>query len=308
MTLQQLQYIISLDNKKHFLKAAEECGVTQPTLSTMIQKLEDELDVKLFDRSKQPLITTDIGREVIAQAKVILKHTEVLREVIDSKRGSLEGSLNLGIIPTIAPCLVPNFLIEFRKNYPMIELNIQEMKTSDIIYNLNQSKLDMGILATPLENNDLFEIPIYYEKFFAYISPKEDIYHQEILSANSMPLDNLWILQEGHCLRGQVFNFCTDKKDTKPIYEAGSIDTLIKIIDRNGGYTVIPELHLEFLNPQQLKNIRRIENPQGVREVSIVITNDFIRERLLNVVVDTVKSIVPYEMIDERLKKFAIRL
>lgn len=308
MTLQQLQYIISLDNNKHFLNAAEECGVTQPTLSTMIQKLEDELDVKLFDRSHQPLTTTEIGKEIISQAKIVLKHAEFLKEVIKNKRESLEGTLNLAIIPTIAPSLLPKFLIEFRKSYPKIDLQIQEMKTSDIVLNLNQSKIDMGILATPLEIDNLLEIPVYYEKFFAYISPKEELYKQEVLSANNMPLDNLWILQEGHCLRGQVFNFCTDKKESKSVYEAGSIDTLIKIIDENGGYTVIPELHLQFLNDIQLKNIRRIENPQGAREVSIVITNDFIRERLLNAVVDTVKSIVPDEMIDERLKKFAIRL
>lgn len=308
MTLQQLQYIISLDNNKHFLNAAEECGVTQPTLSTMIQKLEDELDVKLFDRSHQPLTTTEIGKEIIAQAKIVLKHAEFLKEVIKNKRESLEGTLNLAIIPTIAPSLLPKFLIEFRKSYPKIDLQIQEMKTSDIVLNLNQSKIDMGILATPLEIDNLLEIPVYYEKFFAYISPKEELYKQEVLSANNMPLDNLWILQEGHCLRGQVFNFCIEKKESKSVYEAGSIDTLIKIIDENGGYTVIPELHLQFLNDHQLKNIRRIENPQGAREVSIVITNDFIRERLLNAVVDTVKSIVPDEMIDERLKKFAIRL
>ncbi len=308
MTLQQLQYIISLDNNKHFLNAAEECGVTQPTLSTMIQKLEDELDVKLFDRSHQPLTTTEIGKEIISQAKIVLKHAEFLKEVIKNKRESLEGTLNLAIIPTIAPSLLPKFLIEFRKSYPKIDLQIQEMKTSDIVLNLNQSKIDMGILATPLEIDNLLEIPVYYEKFFAYISPKEELYKQEVLSANNMPLDNLWILQEGHCLRGQVFNFCIEKKESKSVYEAGSIDTLIKIIDENGGYTVIPELHLQFLNDIQLKNIRRIENPQGAREVSIVITNDFIRERLLNAVVDTVKSIVPDEMIDERLKKFAIRL
>lgn len=308
MTLQQLQYIISLDNNKHFLNAAEECGVTQPTLSTMIQKLEDELDVKLFDRSHQPLTTTEIGKEIVSQAKIVLKHAEFLKEMIKNKRESLEGRLDLAIIPTIAPTLLPKFLIEFRKNYPKIELNIQEMKTSDIVLNLNQSKIDMGILATPLEIDSLLEIPVYYEKFFAYISPKEELYKEKVLSANNMPLDNLWILQEGHCLRGQVFNFCTEKRDSKPVYEAGSIDTLIKIIDENGGYTVIPELHLQFLNYHQLKNIRSIEQPQGVREVSIVITNDFIRERLLNAVVDTVKSIVPDEMIDERLKKFAIRL
>ena len=308
MTLQQLQYIISLDNNKHFMNAAEECGVTQPTLSTMIQKLEDELDVKLFDRSHQPLTTTEIGKEIVSQAKIVLKHAEFIKEMIKNKRESLEGSLNLAIIPTIAPSLLPKFLIEFRKSYPKVDLQIQEMKTSDIVLNLNQSKIDMGILATPLEIDSLLEIPVYYEKFFAYISPKEEIYKQEVLSANNMPLDNLWILQEGHCLREQVFNFCIEKRDSKPVYEAGSIDTLIKIIDENGGYTVIPELHLQFLNDHQLKNIRNIEKPQGVREVSIVITNDFIRERLLNAVVDTVKSIVPDEMIDQRLKKFAIRL
>jgi len=274
----------------------------------MIQKLEDELDVKLFDRSHQPLTTTEIGKEIISQAKIVLKNAEFLREMIKNKRQSLEGTLNLAIIPTIAPSLLPKFLIEFRKNYPMIDLQIQEMKTSDIILNLNQSKIDMGILATPLEVDTLLEIPLYYEKFFAYISPNEELYKQEVLSANNMPLDNLWILQEGHCLRNQVFNFCIEKKESKSVYEAGSIDTLIKIIDENGGYTVIPELHLQFLNDHQLKNIRSIEKPQGVREVSIVITNDFIRERLLNAVVDTVKSIVPDEMIDERLKKFAIRL
>lgn len=308
MTLQQLQYLISLDNNRHFLNAAEECGVTQPTLSAMIQKLEDELDVKLFDRTKQPLVTTPIGAEVVAQAKLVLKSADQLREIITNKRESLEGKLNLAVIPTIAPYLLPKFIIEFRKNYPNVELSIEEMKTSDIVSNLNLSKIDIGILATPLNKPSLLEVPLYYEKFLAYISPKEDLYKQEVLSAKNMPLKNLWVLHEGHCLRDQVFNFCNEKINEKPIYEAGSIDTLIKIIDQNGGYTVIPELHLQFLNPEQIKNTRPIENPQGVREVSVIIRNDYIRERLLNAVVDTVKSIIPNEMIDERLKKFAVRL
>ncbi|MBP1630982.1 MAG: transcriptional regulator, LysR family [Bacteroidetes bacterium] len=308
MTLQQLQYLISLDNNRHFLNAAEECGVTQPTLSAMIQKLEDELDVKLFDRTKQPLVTTPIGAEVVAQAKLVLKSAEQLREIISNKRESLEGKLNLAVIPTIAPYLLPKFIIEFRKNYPNVELSIEEMKTSDIVSNLNLSKIDIGILATPLNKPSLLEVPLYYEKFLAYISPKEDLYKQEVLSAKNMPLKNLWVLHEGHCLRDQVFNFCNEKINEKPIYEAGSIDTLIKIIDQNGGYTVIPELHLQFLNPEQIKNTRPIENPQGVREVSVIIRNDYIRERLLNAVVDTVKSIIPEEMIDDRLKKFAVRL
>lgn len=308
MTLQQLQYLISLDNNKHFLNAAEECGVTQPTLSAMIQKLEDELDVKIFDRSHQPIRSTEIGKEIIAQAKVILMHSEHLKEIIKNKRETLEGRLNLAIIPTIAPYLLPKFLIEFRKSYPKVELSVQEMKTSDIIYNLNQARIDVGILATPLDRNELLEIPMYYEKFLAYISPKEEIYKKETLSANNIPLDNLWILQEGHCLRDQIFNFCTTKRDSRAVYEAGSIDTLVKIIDENGGYTVIPELHQQFLNDTQKKNIRQIENPQGVREVSVVIKNDFIRERLLNAVVDTIKLIIPENMIDQRLKKFAVRL
>ncbi len=310
MTLQQLQYLICLDNNKHFLNAAEECGVTQPTLSAMIQKLEEELDVKLFDRTQQPIVTTEIGKEVVAQAKVVLKHSEFIKEIVKNKREELEGELILGIIPTIAPCIVPKFIIEYSKHYPKVDLKIQEMKTSDIIHNLNMSRIDIGILATPLPLNSpyLFEIPVYYEEFYAYISPDDDLYSEESLAANNLPLENLWVLEEGHCFRSQIFNFCTDKRDSKTIYEAGSIDTLIKIIDENGGYTVIPRLHIDFLSEEQKKNIRKIENPQGVREVSITIRTDFIRERLLNSVADTLKSIVPDEMIDERLKKFAIRL
>lgn len=308
MTLQQLNYLISLDNNKHFLNAAEECGVTQPTLSAMIQKLEDELDVKLFDRTHQPLQTTEIGKEIVAQAKRVLNCAEQIFEIINNKKESLEGKLNIAIIPTIAPYLLPKFIIEFRKKYPNVDLSIEEMKTSDIIINLNNSKIDIGILATPLNHDNLLEIPLFYEKFFAYISPKDDLFSESILSADKMPLENLWVLKEGHCLRNQVFNFCSEKSKGKPIYEAGSIDTLIKIIDENGGYTVIPELHLQFLTEVQLKNIREIGNPQGVREVSIIIKNDFIRERLLNVVVDNVKSIIPNHMIDDRLKKFAVRL
>jgi LysR family hydrogen peroxide-inducible transcriptional activator len=166
----------------------------------------------------------------------------------------------------------------------------------------------MAILSTPLENPKILEVPLYYEKFAAYISPNELIYERSELSANDMPLDQLWVLEEGHCLRNQVFNFCNDKPQHIATYEAGSIDTLIKIVDVNGGYTVIPELHIDLLTEKQKLNLRNIVNPEATREISVVIRHDFVREGLLNAVAECIKQIIPAHMLDARLKKFAIRL
>ncbi len=307
MTLQQLQYIVSLEKHKQFFIAAEECGVTQPTISAMIQKLEEELDIKLFDRSKQPIAPTPLGEKVITQARIILQQTEQLKELIIEEKSSLKGELQLGIIPTIAPYIVPNFIIEFKKKYKNIKLSIEEMKTSEMMHKLSTAKIDMGIVVTPLHQQDLLEIPLFYERFVAYVSPSDELYQKETLTAEELPLKNLWLLQEGHCFRTQVFNLCGNKDLCNTTYEAGSIDTLIKIIDQSGGYTIIPELHINNLSTQQLQNIRYIE-PQGVREVSLIIRNDFIKERLLNAVAQIVKDIIPPNMVNKRLKKFAIKI
>lgn len=307
MTLQQLEYIVALDKTRHFVRAAEMCGVTQPTLSAMIQKLEDELDCRIFDRSSHPIVPTEIGVAIIQQAQVVLFNVNQLKENVLVQRGTVAGNLSLAIIPTVAPYLLPGIISLFRSDYPEISLKISEMRTETIIEKLHTAEIDMAILSTPLEDPKILEVPLYYEKFIAYIAPDEPMYAQEEVSTNEMPLDHLWVLEEGHCLRNQVFNFCENKTHTST-YEAGSIDTLVKIVDRNGGYTVIPELHVDLLNETQKQNLRKIVRPEATREIALVIRHDYVREGMMNAVANTVKKIIPQHMLDARLKKFAIKL
>ncbi|MDD3490814.1 MAG: hydrogen peroxide-inducible genes activator [Bacteroidia bacterium] len=307
MTLQQLEYIVALDKTRHFVRAAEMCGVTQPTLSAMIQKLEDELDCRVFDRSSHPIVPTEIGVAVIQQAQVVLFNVNQLKENVLVQRGTVAGNLSLAIIPTVAPYLLPGIISLFRSDYPEISLKVSEMRTETIIEKLHTAEIDMAILSTPLEDPKILEVPLYYEKFIAYIAPEEPMYAQEEVSTNEMPLDHLWVLEEGHCLRNQVFNFCENKTHSST-YEAGSIDTLVKIVDRNGGYTVIPELHVDLLNETQKQNLRKIVRPEATREIALVIRHDYVREGMMNAVANTVKKIIPQHMLDARLKKFAIKL
>ncbi|BDD11535.1 transcriptional regulator (plasmid) [Fulvitalea axinellae] len=306
MNLQQLEYISAVNKLRHFGEAAKHCGVTQPTLSQMIQKLEQELNVTIFNRAKQPVEPTATGEKLIRQAEKTLREMRRMEEIVDYETEKLDGPLKIGVIPTLANYLVPDLISVFRKEYPLVEMGVTEMHTANLIKALERDELDMFIAATPLEQPDFFEIPVYYERFVAYFHPDHPLIDKP-LSADDMPKKSLWVLQEGHCMRSQLFNFCT-KKNYNRTFEAGSIDTLIRIVDKNGGYSVIPELHTHFLSEEQKKNIRPIDNPPAVREVSIVIKADFIRERLINAVADSVKAVIPEHMLDERMKKFSIKL
>lgn len=308
MTLQQLEYILALDNTRHFVRAAEMCGVTQPTLSAMVQKLEDELDCRIFDRSTHPLVPTEAGKEIIKQAQVIIYHANQLKENVEIQKGGLKGNLNLAIIPTVAPYLLPHFMAVFKEDYADISLKVSEMRTEDIIQHLQTATIDMAILSTPLNDPKILEVPLYYEKFVMYIAPTEPIYQQEEISSQEMPMDNMWVLEEGHCLRNQVFNFCNKQVHQSSVYEAGSIDTLIKIVDVNGGYTIIPELHINLLSEVQKGHLRSLIKPEAIREISLVIRHDYVREGMMNAVANSIKKIIPAHMLDARLKKFAIKL
>jgi LysR family transcriptional regulator, hydrogen peroxide-inducible genes activator len=307
MTIQQLEYILSLNRHRHFMKAASECGVSQPTLSAMIQKLEDELDVKIFDRSKHPVEPTAIGERIIAQAQTTINEMGHINELVLSETGTLAGNLNIGIAPTIAPYIVPQFIKKFNAIYTDVSLKISEMHNEMIVSKLHDASLDMAIIAQTTPHDNFLEIPLYSEKFVAYMSPESE-YKKLKLQATAMPEENLWVLQEGQCLlHGQTFSFC-NSPTANHNYEAGSIDTLVRIVDQIGGYTVIPQMHLHFLTKTQLKNIREITSPPMLRNVLLIIREDYIKERMLNAVTDTIKEIIPEEMLDERLKKFAVKL
>lgn len=308
MTLQQMEYIVALDKYRHFVLAAEACGVTQPTLSAMIQKLEEELDVKIFSRDRKNISPTAIGEKIIRQARIALNETQRIREVVADESSSMNGSLRIGILPTIAPYLVPDFIYHFRNTYPNVNLSIDEKENKSLVQDLRFGNLDIAITTPPEAQANILEIPVYVEKFVAYFSERCSKARQIITNGN-LPPEHMWILKEGHCLPNSGINFCKNKDIGNHIYEAGSIDTLIKIVDKNGGYTIIPELHISTLSEEQKKNIQTLDvNPPAQRNVSILIKDDFIRERMVNAVLDTIKAIIPAHMMDERFNRLSIKL
>ena len=308
MTLQQMEYIVALNKYRHFVLAAESCGITQPTLSAMIQKLEEELDVKIFDRSNKSVTPTQIGMKVIHQAQTVINEIQRVKEVIADETGTMKGTLKIGIVPTVAPYIVPEFIYQFGKNFPDVNLYIDEMKSRVVMEEVKLGNIDAAIAISGQDDSSLLEIPLYKEDFVLYFSEHCSKDLGEI-SPDILSDEHMWILKEGHCLKDAAFSFCKSRAIGHHIYEAGSIDTLIKIVDKNGGYTIIPELHKNFLTPKQLNQIRPIQGVTATtRSISMYIKNDYIRERMLNAIGDTIKLIIPKKMIDEHLMKFGVKL
>jgi LysR family hydrogen peroxide-inducible transcriptional activator len=312
MTIQQLEYIIAVDNYRHFAKAAEACYVTQPTLSMMIQKLEDELDVKIFDRSAHPVEPTNTGKKILEQARVSLRHFYQIKEVVDNEKNILTGDFKLGIIPTIAAYIVPELLRCMSETTTGINLNLQETPTAEIVESLLNGKLDGGLAATPLNHPMLVEIPIYYEKFYAYVSPIEGLFENEEVDLSEVDINAVWLLENIHCLRGQIVKLCQMKREqdkaktTKIKYESGSMDTLINIVDYNGGLTIIPEMTAMGLPEDKQGNLRRLKGDMAVREVSLIVSQDFVRQKMANEIVEMIKKSVPKSMQDTNLKQYIV--
>lgn len=307
MTLQQLEYIVAVDKYRHFVKAAESCEITQSTLSSLIQKLENELDIIIFDRTSHPIKPTAIGEEVIAQAKVVLFNAEQLKELVKLQKEEESGTLKIGTVSTIAPYILPKLFKKLSTEHTQIHISVEEARLATIIEKLGKAEIDIAILPTPLNNNELLEIPLYNEKFLAYVSPNEPFFDREQVCVNKMPTENLWVLQEAYCPNNN-FSFCCKKRGNAAIYEAGSIETLVKIVDVNGGFSIIPELHIPLLTAEQQQRIKPMCNPEPSREIALVIRKDFVRERLLNIIAKTIIEVIPEHMINERVKKYSIKL
>ena len=300
MTLVQFEYIVAVDTWRHFATAAAQCLVTQPTLSMQIQKLEEELGVQLFDRSKVPVVPTAEGVEIIQQARVILKEVERLGEMVRERKGEMVGDLRLGILPTLAPYLLPLFLNAFLQKYPGIRLKVTELTTEAMVDRLKKHLLDAGLLVTPLDDPGIFEQPLFYEAFVVYVSPAEEMYSKRYVLADDIDVRHLWLLQEGHCMRSQIMHLCELKtqmqEDNNFHYEAGSIETLKKMVETNNGLTILPELALQDLSAQQLKMVRHFKAPVPVREVSLVTHRNFVKKRLLDALRQEILLAVPQAM------------
>lgn len=279
MNLQQLEYIVALDIHRNHVKAAEHCHVTQPTLSTMVKKLEDELGVRIFEKS-QPLRPTPSGEMILNRARLILQEIKNLREFISAEKESIEGEFRMGVIPTLAPYLLPRFLNSFLEQHTGTSFTVMELQTAEIVRQLKANRLDVAILVTPLEDREIREIPVFYEPILLYTSESQKYYSQEKVTLKSLSTDNLLLLEEGHCFRGQVMNLCAAKGKRvhqQLNYQSGSFETLKAMVDNNYGYTLIPEM---AVNPRN-RQVKRFTSPEPVREVSLVVHQGFVKETLL---------------------------
>ncbi len=297
MTFVQLEYIVAVDTYRHFATAAGHCFVTQPTLSMQIQKLEEELGLKIFDRSKQPVIPTEAGRAVVDQARKILAEKQQIGEIIQEKKGVLTGELRIGIIPTLAPYLLPLFVQSFTTKYPQIKLVVNELTTESAVSRLREGRIDVGILVTPLQEIGIREQVLFYEELLVYVSRKNAAYKKTYMLAQDIDPNKLWLLEEGHCFRSQIVRLCELRKASKEgshfDYEAGSLETLRRMVELNDGVTILPELAALNLTKKQQQLIRHFKRPAPMREVSLVIHRDFVKQRLVQALHQEILLSVP---------------
>ena len=299
MTLIQLEYIVALDALKHFAKAAEHCHITQPSLSMQVRKLEEELGVQIFIRTN-PVTTTETGQIVIDQAKKILAEARMMQQLIQQEKNIVAGNLKIGIIPTLAPYLLPQFLQVFIKKYPQVRLSIHELTTETIARQLKNGSLDTGIMATPLDIPELKEEFLFNEEFVAYVSRKEKLFNKKYLLPDDINVQSMWLLEEGHCLRNQVMNLCALQRDASIEnhfdYAAGSIETLKHFVDKNGGITLLPELATYDMTSAKKNMLRYFKSPAPVREISLVTLKTFTKTRLINILKDTIIESLPSQI------------
>ena len=299
MTLQQLEYIVAVYRTRHFVKAAEACGVTQPTLSAMIQKLEAELDVKLFERSSQQVVPTPIGKVVVEQAWKVLNRARKLKDIVAEEKKSLTGTFRLGILPTIAPYLLPRFFPRLMRENSSLEIRVVEMKTADIRRAIDRGEIDAAVMVDTGDLDDYALTTLFYEQFLAYVSPSDQLSAKKSIKTSDLSNELLWLLDEGHCFRDQLVKYCQLKaaKTSQSAYSLGSIETFMRIVENGQGVTFIPELATMQLTPTQKELVRPFAIPIPTREVVMATSKAFVRQSLLNMIVGQIRKSVPEKML-----------
>ncbi len=302
MTITQLQYIIAVDTHRHFARAAESCFVTQPTLSMQIHKLEEELGVTIFDRSRKPLQPTDIGKSILEQARIVINEEKRIDEIIQQHKGEIAGDFKLAIIPTVASTLLPRFLKCFISQYPKVNLQIEELQTKVILERLKNGLLDAAILATPLDHDGIMEKPLYYEPFMGYTPMDHRLFKEKFLDNTDLNPDDILLLHEGHCFRDSVINICgslfDNKKKEGVQLESGSFETLVKLSKQGFGMTLVPYLKaIELKNIEPEGTIKPFSRPQPMREISIIHHRTHLKISIIEALAKCIQETVPEHML-----------
>ena len=295
MTITQLQYVLAVAEHKNFTLAADKCFVTQPTLSMQIQKVEEELNIQIFDRTKKPIQLTEIGQKIVNQAKNIVNEADRMKDIVEQQKGFIGGEFKLGIIPTVMPTLLPMFLNTFVKKYPKVKLIIEELNTDDIIMRLKNGNLDAAIAATPLNEEKLKEIVIYYEPFVAYIPEKHRIADKKEIEVSDLNLDEILLLQDGHCFRDGILNLCKNQ-DVAPAnnfqIQSGSFETLIKLADEGLGLTLLPYLHTLDLKEDDKLKLKHFKDPKPAREISLIFPKTELKIQIIDALRQSISGVI----------------
>lgn len=295
MTITQLKYVLAVAEHKNFTLAAEKCFVTQPTLSMQIQKIEEELGIQIFDRTKKPIQLTEIGQKIVNQSKNIVNEADRIQDIVDQQKGFIGGEFRLGIIPTIMPTLLPMFLNNFIKKHPKVKLIIEELNTDEIIKRLNNGHLDAAIAATPLQEEKIKEVVLYFEPFVAYIPEGHSSFQKDEIEVSDLNLDEILLLQDGHCFRDGILNLCKNTAVTEKAHfqiESGSFETLIKLADEGLGTTLLPYLHTMDLKEKDKLKLRHFKEPKPAREVSLVFPKNELKIHIIDALRATIAGVV----------------
>jgi LysR family transcriptional regulator, hydrogen peroxide-inducible genes activator len=295
MTITQLKYVLAVAEYKNFTLAADKCFVTQPTLSMQIQKIEDELSIQIFDRTKKPIQLTDIGQKIVLQAKSIVNEADRIQDIVEQQKGFIGGEFRLGIIPTIMPTLLPMFLNNFIKKYPKVKLIIEELNTAEIITKLNNGHLDAAIAATPLQEEKIKEIVLYYEPFMAYIPEGHQNFQKKEIEVADLNLDEILLLQDGHCFRDGILNLCKNNSRNEINHfqiESGSFETLIKLANEGLGTTLLPYLHTLDLKDSDKNKLRHFKEPKPAREVSLIFPKSELKIHIIDALRNTISGVI----------------
>lgn len=302
MTFSQLKYVVAVDRHRHFTKAADECGVTQPTLSMQIRKLERELGVEIFQRNRIRVRPTDIGRELVDQARTVLREVERLRKLAGEADGEVAGELRLGVIPTVGPFVLPRCLPALVHRYPGLSVVVAELKTSELLEELRADRLDAALLATPSDSSDLLQRRLFEEPFVAYLSSGHRLARRARIRREDLRLDDLWLLQEGHCFRDQVLDLCSrlapSSGPSRPLsFESGNLDTLKRLVDESGGMTLLPRLAVDELTEEERRRVRRFEDPAPSRTVCFVHGRTYLKRAAREALVEELVRSIPEEAV-----------
>lgn len=295
MTITQLQYVLAVAEHQNFTKAAKKSFVTQPTMSMQIQKLEEELDILIFDRSKKPITLTEIGEKIIVQARKIVNEANRMQDIVDQEKGFIGGEFSLGIIPTVMPTLLPMFLKTFNTHYPKVQLRIEELNTQEIISQLKDGYLDAAIAATPLNDEQIKERLLYYEPFVGYIPENHRLREQDKINPEDLNLQDILLLEDGHCFRDNIMNICkASRKDSSENFQlhSGSFETLLKLCDEGMGMTLLPYLHTLDLSEARKRNLKSFEKPQPAREISLIYNKSELKIHIIKALNEVLLSVI----------------